>query len=495
MDQVFDALNAESPYDRCANQINSSIMLYKDGKDRGLVGGTSDDEYKEGVVKEFYERLKADLAKHHGTDDNFNIETTGTQVGGYLFNNRNDFVERAGEAFNETIKDAVSWDSILGIIKSFNKQVIARCDALIKVNTDLTKQLSKTEFTKLDIDISDKLKNETSTIKEALTGVDKNDRIIKSINTPEISDISEFLRDSLIATSKVNKKYSLRYVERYKAFKEIISEMITSSDAISKYLDTKKEPLKDLSNSETKILCIFRDILFKISDGDDPFVFKTQAYKADLNTFAISPITLGLEGIEYGCTVSEYLDGMKEDKLYAHDDGKTKQIFTTVRSSDKNGLVIDKLYASDIIGSGKIDFKKSSVMDLDLFKIAGDMSVKDFYTQVQKHIDNIKDKDDLKKSAIECLNIVIDQIKRVRTAAVKLEAISNKDFTNIKSSEMYIVKMLIHFSCEVILDALSTVEGMMSCNMIDNVRKILLINLTNSLIMWFDSTIRSGLGE
>lgn len=493
MDQVFDALGAEAPYDRCSNEINQSIMLYKDGKDRGLVGGTSNDDNKEEIVKRFYERLKRDLEKNHGSNDNFEIENTGTQVGGYLFNNRNDFVERAEEAFSDTIKEAVSWNNILDIIQNCVKTVVGRCDALIKLNSDFLKQLNKTDFTDLNINISDKLLNERTSLKEVLTNIDKQNRILKSVNIPEIIDIGEFLRDSLIATSKVNKKYSLRYVERYNEFKKIISEMTTSMEAVSSYLDSKKEPFKDLSSSETKILTTFKGIIDS-SDDDDPFVFKTQSYYADLNTFVIVPNDFGKD-VEYGCTISDYKSALKEDNVYNLNNKTRKIIFTSVKRSDKIDRTLDKLYSSDTIGSGKIDLKSAKQTDLDLFKISGDMNVKDFYTQVQKHMDNIKDKDELKKSMLTCLNIVIDQLKRVRTAAIKLETITNKDFTKIKSSEMYVVKMLIHFSCEVLFDSMSTVEGMMSCNMVDNVRKLLLINLTNSLIVQFDSIIRSGLGE
>ena len=471
MDQVFDALGAEAPYDRCSNEINQSIMLYKDGKDRGLVGGTSNDDNKEEIVKRFYERLKRDLDKVHGSDDNFEIENTGTQVGGYLFNNRNDFVERAEEAFSDTIKEAVSWNNILDIIQNCVKTVVGRCDALIKLNSDLLKQLNKTDFTDLNINISDKLLNEKTSLKEVLTNIDKQDRILKSVNIPEIIDIGEFLRDSLIATS----------------------EMTTSIGAASSYLDSKKEPFKDLSSSEIKILTTFKGII-DLSDDDDPFVFKTQSYYADLNTFVIVPNNFGKD-VEYGCTISDYKSALEKDNVYNLNNNTRKIIFTSVKRSDKVDRTLDKLYSSDTIGSGKIDLKSAKQTDLDLFKISGDMNVKDFYTQVQKHIDNIKDKDELEKSMLTCLNIVIDQLKRVRTAAVKLETITNKDFTKIKSSEMYVVKMLIHFSCEVLFDSMSTVEGMMSCNMVDNVRKLLLINLTNSLIIQFDSIIRSGLGE
>ena len=116
MDQVFDALNAESPYDRCSIEINSSIMLYKDGKDKGLIGGTSDINDKDSTINRFYERLKSDISKNHGSDDDFEIENIGTQVGRYMFNNRNDFVERASEAFDESIEKVVSWENILKII-------------------------------------------------------------------------------------------------------------------------------------------------------------------------------------------------------------------------------------------------------------------------------------------------------------------------------------------------------------------------------------------
>ena len=492
MDQVYDALNAESPYDRCANSINSSIMLYKDGKDRGLVGGTSDNDDKESATNRFYNRLKSLLIEKHGSDNDFNIETIGTQVGRYMFNNRNDFVERAGEAFDNSIEKNNSWGAILGIISTCTKTVIGRCDALIKINTDFTKELNKIEFNSLELSINDKLKNKSSKLKDTVVNVDKPDRIVKCYAPKDLSDINIFLRDSLIATSKVSKKYSLRYVERYLKFKDILSEISDSMEAINKYLDNRKEPFKDLSNSETKVLTIFRDIL-KLSDDTDPFVFKTRAYEADLNTFVVSP-TQFTNDVEYGSTVSDYFSALKEDTLY-NNNGKTKTIYTSVRSSDTTSRIKEKLYASDIIGSGKVDLKKSDNIDLDLLKLSGDISIRDFYSQVQKYIDNVKETKDLKKATIECSNIIIDCLKKIRTAAIKLLAVTNKDFTNIKTSEMYVVKMLIHFSCEILLDAMSTIEGMISCNMVDNVRKLSLINLTNSLITWFDNIIRLGLGE
>ena len=57
MDTVYDKLTSESPYDAVSNGINSSVMVYKDGKDNSLVGGERERLIKEEAVNRFYEKI------------------------------------------------------------------------------------------------------------------------------------------------------------------------------------------------------------------------------------------------------------------------------------------------------------------------------------------------------------------------------------------------------------------------------------------------------
>ena len=77
MDIAHNKISQELPFDAVANQINSSITSYKDGKDQHLVNGTTDIAMKKSIVEEFYTKLKKDLLTYRENE----IKSNGTEIG------------------------------------------------------------------------------------------------------------------------------------------------------------------------------------------------------------------------------------------------------------------------------------------------------------------------------------------------------------------------------------------------------------------------------
>lgn len=497
MDQVFDALSAELPYDRVSNLANTSIQSYKDGKDRSLLGGQTDVNDKSALIDRFYDKLKAELERHHGTNDDGVLERYGTSIGKYLFTLDKDMVE-ASENFSysvESLGGFISDDKIRNLTETTLKNIVTQALVYIKLNNDVLKGEDKT-FSPYRKDISDSLKNNNKKISDILALIPKNDRTVKNAYIPkDMTNMSDYLRDALIAVlpcTKSNYKYYTRYSLRYKAFAEIVKK---ECDALLSFSNTKD--VEKLSEVGVKIKKDFDVITHpdgKLAMSSDPFTVKLRNYVMNFTSFYISYSIKDAQD-DYGIHLSDYLKSEKFEGAFNMND-PNKYVFTSIKSSSPVSTIKDKLYADDMIGSGKINLSNAKNIDLDVMNIVGDMTIGEFYSQVEKFKNATDSLDDYLKSTIRTnLTLENDMFNKIANTSRLIAKEITKAIKPDAKVERKQLNMVSTGSFCILTDLMSAIESLEISNAIDNLRKIQMYYLTTSLIKCLDGILRSALGE
>ena len=508
MDDVFNALNNELPYDRVSNAVNQSIQSYKDGEDKHLLGGQSDLDEKENTVDRFYDKLKEELSKVHGSDTNYEIENTGTSIGRFLFTNDKDMVEKASEALDPIayisgVKSAVYETAITGNLKDRSdykaiydiadvvfKHILVQGIVYRKMNKETLKSL-KNDFEKLDISIPQRFKEDNRKLVDVISSVSKEERTIKNGTFPVNMDyIGYILRDSISAISPVvskDGKYYTRYGLRYKALRDII---LKETSLIKELWNTGNLDLIKKQRPEIeKAWKTITSMDAKITAASDPFPFKTRNFLINLNTFYVEYCRDVEE--DYGIHLKDYLSSSKRDL------SQTSLIYniayTSIKSSTPDiSKLKDKLYADSVIGSGNIDMSVTETKDIDIINYCGDLTVGEFYTYVEEFMKLTSKLDFLLKGCVKA-NVEIEDktLSSILYATNTSREKVHEDITKL-GYKLPIKNAIATLSIGVLADVMSVLEAMELTNAVDNLRKLQMYYLTTSLIKCFDGVIRSA---
>lgn len=316
MDTVYDKLTSESPYDAVSNGINSSVMVYKDGKDNSLVGGERERLIKEEAVNRFYERLKEELSKTDPKTKEVTIDRTS--IGNYAVTKDNDVIEKSTESFvDDMFKDAILGFTVDFIHFSSKTQLKVMNELLGSIIKFLKNHDKLSEYKHESVKNIPNYKDKSYAYLKNIIATNSGNETIEA----NFSSFEEFLRDSTNAFHLNDKEYITRYELRIREINKIINKNYDSymkllneindryndsNFSIQKYVDevtslssSLRKDVKKLIN--TKSLC----------DNKDFFMLK-------LKYFTLSPIYfLAIEkktNIDYGCFVEDAASAIKKEE-------------------------------------------------------------------------------------------------------------------------------------------------------------------------------------
>lgn len=493
MDVAHNKISQELPYDAVANQINSSITQFKDGKDQYLADGITDRERKAREVEAFYARLKAELAADGPENE---ITSNGTSIGRFLVNNNNDMVEKSTESLASETGGAIPVMKLM-----LRRQVIpvsAMCVKLGKNVRDISKKGFIGKLPTLSVP-DDYSKYKDTYIKGVLEQT-----VGEKLVDINFSSLSEYLRDTINIFSKNrddSKEYFDRYIKRYSLISDICSELAlnindllstfkklfeNNKDGLSKSM--KDNTIDDITKSTAKIVKMYNDLISsKITDDDDYFTLVTQDYKFDGMDFTVTKNNK-LEDTYSGITKHELLDAIKQKSLYAIENPK-KTVFTSVYSPKGINKIIEGMQSSynNISMESLMDKQKKP-----LYTVVDDMTVGEFYDQITKFNKYTKDfKEDVDDIVVKLIDSTTRAANITGTLATyTLNAIEK--FSNMQQPADYNIAMLaLSIASWTCIDLMTVVNSMHYINANDLVMKMYLYENTVNFVKYIDDCIQS----
>lgn len=505
MDQVYDKLTTEIPFDAVANNINSIIMEYKNGKDEYLVGGQTDTDEKNDNIDRFYNRFRKELITSDvGSKE---IKSNGTEIGNFLFNNSNDMVEKATESFNEF---GGSNDNIIKTLKFImQKQIIPSCGIYIKLNKDVRNLVKKGFAKKITFDTPDSKQFNKDTYLKNILEQTVGDIII---DTP-ITSLSDFLRDSINTFVKnsdnQNNSYYSRYAKRYKELSDLVSKISINTNSVLDSLKRLKDKslyevtyddksnidavIDKLSNTVSEIEKSYDHIKSdEITKDDDFYPWIIQKYKINVMSFVTSP-TNQLNNEYFEGITKQNLDeaiAARELKNAFSNNSNDRIIFATIRSSKNIDNIIKE--TQNYYGSLNSDMlmNKSKKRLLD---IVGDITLGEYIDQINKYIDIT---DSFKSNADLTIGSLIDSTIRVASILGTLSSYVSNVLDKMKltssGSEANITRMLSSIAGWTCVDLSTVLSAMHYINANDLVMKLFLYESTSKFVNFINKCITSS---
>ena len=505
MDQVYDKLLTEVPFDAVSNDVNASIMEYKDGKDNFLAHGQTDIKEKQDYIDNFYNHLRKDLLTDKKNNE---IVSNGTEIGRFLFTTSNDMVEKATESFNGYTGNN---DNIIKVLKFIiQKQVIPSCGIYIKLNKDVRNLVKKGFAKNIKISSLNKNKKTSNTYLKNILEQTVGDIII---DTP-ISSLKDFLRDSINTFTKnsddQDNSYYTRYAKRYKLLSDLISRIAINTNNILDGLEKMQKAADDVSGLEgSNISDILNQLAKSVSDigrfyseikdasitkDDDFFPWVIQKYK--VNTFSFTTTPSNSLNDEYfdGITKSALEDAIKTKELknaFINNDNE-RIVFATIKSSKKINDIINEMqkYYNSLNANLLIEKTKKKLLN-----IVGDITLDEYISQIDKY-DEITST--FKSNADEAIGSLIDSTIRVSNILGTLSAYTSRTLEKLNpssGSESNIIRMLSSIAGWTCVDILTVLSAMHYINANDLVMKLFLYENTVKFINYINDCINSSDGD
>lgn len=504
MDQVYDKLTAEIPFDAVSNGINSSIMEYKNGKDESLVNGQTDIKEKQDFIDNFYNHLRKDLITDEKGSNRIN--SNGTEIGRFLFTSSNDMVEKATESFNGY---GGSNDNLIKTLKFIiQKQVIPSCGIYIKLNKDVRTLVKKGFAKNIKISSLDKYKDSSDVYLKNILEQTVGDVII---DTP-INSLKDFLRDSINTFTKnsdsQDDSYYSRYAKRYKMLSDLISKISINTNNILDNLEKLQKTtlydektddidtaLKKISSSVNDIEKAYNEIEDNsITKDDDFFPWIIQKYKANVLSFATTPTNSLNDEYFDGMTKSALEDAIKAKELKSSFINNDERIvFATVKSSKRIDDIINEIqkYYNSLNTNMLLNKSKKSLLN-----IVDDITLDEYISQVNRYEDITKS---FKSNADEAIGSLIDSTIRVSTILGTLSSYTFRALDKLKptssGAESNIIRMLSSIAGWTCVDILTVIHAMHYINANDLVMKLFLYENTIKFINYINDCINSSNGD
>lgn len=507
MDQVYDKLTTEIPFDAVANNINSNIMEYKNGKDEDLVNGQTDAKEKKDYIDAFYNHLKKELlADEKGSS---RINSNGTEIGRFLFTNSNDMIEKATESFGGYGGEN---DNIIKTLKFIiQKQVIPSCGIYIKLNKDVRNLVKKgfaknIKLTKINDYKEGSYKGVyLKNILEQIVG----DVIIDT----SIDNLNDFLRDSINTFTKNSDSqdvsYYSRYAKRYKMLSDLVSKISINTNDILDSLENVQKNLFDdgehssniddsinkLSASVSEIERAYNEIEGNsITKDDDFFPWIIQKYKINVLTFSTTPTNKLNNEFFDGMTKFALEEAIKMRELknsFVYDNEKI--IFATVKSSKQIDAIITEMqkYYNSLNTDLLLNTSKKHLLD-----IVGEITLDEYVSQIDKYKEITKT---FTSNVDETIGSLIDNTIRVSNILGTLSSYTSRTLDKINptssGSEANMLRMLASIAGWTCVDILTVLHAMHYINANDLVMKLFLYENTTKFINYINNCINSSNGD
>lgn len=497
MDIAHNKITQELPFDAVSNQINSSITQYKDGKDQHLIGGSTDVSAKRAIIEQFYKNIKEELLKD-GRGEN-EIDTNGTSIGRFLVTKDNDMVEKSTESLASELGSTT-----MPLMKLMLKnQVIPVCAMSVKLSKNV-KDVVKKDFTKNLPKITSP--SNYNSYKEVYVKSVLEQTVGEKDVDISFGSLKEYLRDTINIFSRNRddtKAYFSRYIKRYEIVSDICSKLALSVNEMFKILKELLEKNKDgipksikdntlekISEKSTEITSLYDKLLSQeYTDNEDFFTLVSQNYKFDVMNFAVKKAYD--YGNDYsGITKRELLEFVKQKKNMNPEADKGKTVFATIYSPKGVSKIIEGVQAkyNDTVSMELLmDKQKKS-----LFSVVEDMTVGEFYEQLDKFNEYTKD---FKADVDEVIAKLIDSTTRAANitgtlATYTLRALDT--FGNMQQPADYNIAMLIlsvaSWTC---IDLMTVVNSLHYINANDLVMKMYLYENTVNFVKYIDDCIQS----
>ena len=494
MDIAHNKISQELPFDAVANQINSSITSYKDGKDQHLVNGTTDIAMKKSIVEEFYTKLKKDLLTSSRENE---IKSNGTEIGRFVVNNTNDIVERSLESFGSESGVVLPTMKLM-----LHNQVMPVCAMVIKLGKNV-RDITKKGFTKSLPKVSvpsniDSYKN--TYLKSVIENV-LGDKLV-DVN---FSSLQEYLRDTINLFSKNRDdttEYMKRYIKRYSDISDIVSDIaISVNDMLTGFqkafdnasvgLETTdiEKQIGAMEVAANRIAEKYNKLLdYNTTEDNDFFTFVNQKYKIDAITFAAKRSEF-MDNTYDGLTKLDVVNYVKNLHKFDVTENNTRIIFSTIKSLKGVNKITDemKAYYGNLNTETLADKQKR-----EFYQVLDDMTVGDFYSQVDKFNKYTKD---FKSDADECISKLIESTTRVANITGTLCTYTlNKiaTFSNLSDPANYkLASLALSVASWACSDLMTVVNALHYINANDLVMKLYLYENTVNFVKYIDDCIQS----
>jgi len=498
MDIAHNKISQELPFDAVSNQINSSITQYKDGKDRCLYNGTTDLQAKRDIIAQFYSRLKEELLKDGNAENE--IDSNGTSLGRFLITKDNDMVEKS----TESLASEAGFGTIPVMKLMLKNQVIPVCAMSVKLSKNV-KDVAKKGFTKDLPKVS--IPSNYSEYKDTYVKAAIEQTVGEKIVDVSFGSLKDYLRDAINAFAKDkddSREYFKRYISRYILISDICSKLALSVDdmikTFKKLFEENKDGLSASKKNDTldKIASKTREILTMYSklvsssftDDNDYFTIVTQNYKFDVINFAVkkdSKVSNDYSGI----TKRELLEFVKQHETYKSETEKAKEktVFTTIYSPKGVNKIIEGIQSkyNNISMDSLMNKQKKS-----LFSVVEDMTIGEFYDQINKFNEYTKD---FKSGVDETIVKLIDATTRAANITGTLATYTLKAidlFGKMQQPADYNIAMLaLSIASWTCIDLMTVVNSMHYINANDLVMKMYLYENTVNFVKYIDDCIQS----
>lgn len=495
MDQVFDKISQEVPYDAVSNLVNATITSYKDGKDQGLVNGTNDIDDKNSIIDRFYSNLTSDLIKQSDTNNPATAHSIGKQIGRFLVDNQNNLVEKTTEAFNNTTEQDTfnNGTAVFKVMQMMLKtNVIPMCSIYIKLNEGV-KKLLKNGFTN---------KIKTVTPKMTWTKAYLKTSILNKVGEKQIEcpfdDFAEFLRDSInvfIRNSDDEKLYH-RYTEIYNRTSEIVSKVAQSiNNLLNNIRNIDDISDSDINRSFDKIVENAKEIhnlydkLWHDASNDDFIAWLPQDYKMNTFTFAIKPIESSVDKCYEGMTKAD-LDRAKKTKVLQSTDSHDKIICTSLNCPKTISQMIKEMQS--VFGNINSEAIMTRTKKPLSTVLNNDMTEEVFWESIKKFNNASKT---FAKNADSTISSLIDSTIRCAKiigtlGSYTLRSIDKLKNTELKGKSLILSKLILSIAGYVCKDLTMVLSAMHYINANDLVMKLYLYDTTNNYLAYFAECLK-----
>lgn len=495
MDQVFDKISQEVPYDAVSNLVNASITSYKYGKDQGLLNGATDIDDKNSVIDRYYSNLTSDFVKQSDPDNPATSHVIGKQIGRFLVDNQNNLIERTTEAFDNTTEQDNS-NNGMAIFKAMEMMlktnVIPMCSIYIKLNDGVRKLVKKGFASKI----------KTVTPKEGGAKTYLKNYILNKVGEKQIEcpfdNLEEFLRDAtnVFTRNSDDEKQYHRYTEIYNRTSEIVSKVAQSVDGLLNNIrnldDTSDSDINksfDTMIENSKEIHKLYDKLWHDTANDDFIAWLPQDYKMNAFTFAIKPIESSVDKYYEGMTKAD-LDRAKKTKVLQSTDVHDKIICTSLNCPKTIAQMIKEMQL--VFGNINSEAimtrtKKSLSLVLD-----NDMTVPIFWEAVKTFNEAsssfAKNADDtilsLIDSTIRCAKII------GTLGSYTLRSIDKLKNSELKGKSLILSKLMLSVAGYACKDLTMVLSALHYINANDLVMKLYLYDTTNNYLTYFAECLK-----
>lgn len=495
MDQVFDKISQEVPYDAVSNLVNASITSYKDGKDQGLVNGANDIDNKNSVIDRFYSNLTSDFIKQSDPNDPKTTHVIGKQIGRFLVDNQNNLIERTTEAFDNTTEQDTA-NNGMAVFKAMElmlkTNVIPMCSIYIKLNDGVRKLVKKGFASKIKT-VTPKEGGAKTYLKNVINMKLGGD---KQIDCP-FDSLEDFLRDAtnVFTRNSDDEKLYHRYTEIYNNTSEIVSKVAQSVNGLLENIRNIEDASdSDINKSFDKMVENSKEIhklydkLYHDANPDDFLAWLPQNYKMNIFTFAIKPIESSVDKYYEGMTKSD-LERAKKTKVLQSADTHDKVICTSLNCPKSIDQMIREMQAlfGNINSEAIMTRTKKS-----LFSILGNMTPPSFWEAV-KNFNEASSKfaekaDDtilsLIESTIRCAKII------GTLGSYTLRSIDKIKNTSLKGKSLIISKLMLSVAGYACKDLTMVLSALHYINANDLVMKLYLYDTTNNYLTYIAECLK-----